>query len=316
VIHHHQIGSSQLPLHAHLEVAGTSWLLATNHECMVKTVQRWQGSRSSSHGVALDVFVDDRLSPTLRDPVYRGREHLVFASFGSDFFGFDLRRKRISAVVCRKTASDQKFWDRVLLPIAMGVMGCFVGVVPVHSACLEWNGVGVLIAGVSGAGKSTLTAALAECGFAYISDDWTYFSTDNAGLLAHGLEVPLKLLPNSAQFFSGLSRHRLAPAMNGELAYEVSASEFAAKTRLSTRPRHLFVLERTSRRPTGFQAIPPSQVREFFEKSGERFPDSLNEARSFRSQIIERIAGLRCWRFCVSGSPHDAANSIRRFLGH
>ena len=57
-------------------------------------------------------------------------------------------------------------------------MGTTVGVMPLHSACLDHDGRGLLLAGNSGAGKSTLTVALARCGFSLISDDWTYISHD------------------------------------------------------------------------------------------------------------------------------------------
>ena len=71
------------------------------------------------------------------------------------------------------------FWDRILLPIALGVLGPALGVVPVHSACLAIDGAGLLIAGASGAGKSTLSVALAQEGFDFISDDWTYLSLNH-----------------------------------------------------------------------------------------------------------------------------------------
>jgi len=260
------------------------------------------------------VLVDDRLRRSDEAPVYRGMDHVVFATFGSDFFGFDLLRKEIAAVVSSETASDEKFWNRVLLPIAIGVMGCFIGVVPLHSACLERDGVGVLIAGPSGAGKSTLAAAMVQSGFSFLSDDWTYVLPRNGSLVASGMSIPCKLLPDAARFFGGLPNHRIAPSMNGELAYEVDPTHFGAHSVADCVPSYLFMLERRSSGRSEFRKVAPELVRDFFEQSSEPFPGVLDCGREFRSAVLNQIASLQCWRFLYSGSPHDAAASIRRFI--
>jgi hypothetical protein len=193
-------------------------------------------------------------------------------------------------------------------------MGCVIGVIPMHCACLEWRGEGVLVAGVSGAGKSTLSAAMAHYGFSFLSDDWTYISNGADGLCAHGLDVPLKLLPDAERFFSSLDNRRLTTSMNGELAFEIDPCDFAARKQLTTKPKHLLLLERRSQGPAHFEPIPSEVVCDFFERSSERLPGILDNAKEFRSRTIEQVAALSCWRFSYSGSPHDAAKSIRHVL--
>ncbi len=310
----HNLSWSTLRLRDSLDLAGTPWVVATNSELLLRSLDRWKVPKAGTRRFALRVLVDDRLKRTGTDPVYRGMDHVVYAAFGSDFFGFDLLRKEISAVVSSQTASDEKFWNRTLVPIAIGVMGCFIGVVPLHSACLEWNGVGILIAGVSGSGKSTLSAAMADSGFSFLSDDWTYVSIRNGSLVTFGLRIPFKLLPQAARFFGGFPNHGVTRSMNGELAYEVDPAYFGARRIIESVPRHLFLLERRSSGPSEFQKLTPDFVRDFFERSSEPFPGVLKHGRRFRSIILDQVARLHCWRFTYSGSPHDAAASIRRFI--
>lgn len=310
----HNQNWSNLRLCERLELAGTFWRLETNSESIVRSLHRWKTPYSTENPITLRVLVDDCLPRLDNAPVYRGMDHIVFATFGSDFFGFDLLRRDITAVVSYDTASDEKFWNRVLLPIAVGVMGCFIGTVPLHSACLEWNDVGVLVAGVSGAGKSTLSAAMAHLGFSFLSDDWTYVSVRNGNLVASGLGVPFKLLPDAARFFGGLPDHRLASALNGEMAYEVDPAHFAARSMKESVPRHLFMLDRRPSGQTKLQKMSAESIRDFFERSSEPFPEILDHGHKFRLAVLNRVADLQCWQFSYSGSPHDAAASIKKFL--
>ena len=309
----HKIGADRLPLQARISVAGANGLVSTNHPSVLGSIGRWLAPNYGSVSFGIDVLVDAALQPSSAAPAFRGMGHLAFASFGNDMFGFDLLRRRISGVVCQQTAADDRFWQFVLLPIAIGVMGSVLGVVPMHCACLEWKGEGVLITGASGAGKSTLAAAMAQYGFTFLSDDWTYVSDPGGRVVAQGLNVPLKLLPDAKRFFS-LSDRQLALAMNGEWAYEVEVSKFGAKTKTATEPKRLLLLERSERKAPHFDPVNPQLICDFFERSSERLPACLHEAQKVRSRIIDRVANLGCWRFRYSGSPHEAANAIRYFL--
>src|SRR5216684_4522173 len=78
----------------------------------------------------------------------RGLHHVVTASFGrSNVFVFDILRRTLSASVSAAIARDESFWKEKLIPITLGVLGSAMGLVPVHCACLELDGDGLLIAG-------------------------------------------------------------------------------------------------------------------------------------------------------------------------
>ena len=105
----------------------------------------------------------NRRMKAVGEPHFRGLHHVVTASFGrSNVFVFDILRRTLSASVSAAVARDDRFWKEKLIPITLGVLGSAMGLVPVHCACLELDGDGLLIAGVSGAGKSTLSVALSR----------------------------------------------------------------------------------------------------------------------------------------------------------
>jgi hypothetical protein len=316
----HLINRAALPFRAQLFLAGMYCSFATDSAAILGSISRWNCSDWPEDGrtVEMDVLLDPSL-PCDRDvrtqTHFRGLHHLVFATIGThELFTFDLLRRRVIGAVSLASASDAAFWNTQWLPITVGLMGTTVGVAPLHSACLDFDGKGLLVAGVSGAGKSTLSIALAQCGFSLVSDDWTYLSKEDGKLIAHGLSVPVKLLPDAVRHFPELRPLVPRTSFNGELAFEVSPEEvWPVHVKSSSRPQWLIFLERRSIPGCDFIPYDVADAREFFEKSAERLPDELPEASLIRSKLIQAVANCQCW--CVrSGEPPQAtAEAIQRF---
>jgi hypothetical protein len=316
----HLINRALLPLHADLLIAGAHCALATNSEEILAAVSRWRCSSRPRSGRTFDM--DILLDPSLpreqdvkTQTHFRGLHHLVFATIGTyEVFTFDLMRRRVVGAVSAASASDAQFWNSHWLPITVGVMGTTVGVVPLHSACLERNGQGLLLAGLSGAGKSTLSVALARCGFSLISDDWTYISQEADALIAHGLSAPVKLLPDAVQHFPELHGRTPKQWFNGELAFELDPEEICqAAAKSNSHPRWLMLLERGSKSGCDFEPFRAADAREFFEDSAERLPDELPEASATRSAMIRAVTNCECWRVRSGESPQATAEAISRF---
>jgi hypothetical protein len=246
---------------------------------------------------------------------FRGLHHVVTASFGrSNVFVFDILRRTVSACVSEPTARDYRFWKEKLIPITLGVLGSAMGLVPVHCACLELEGDGLLIAGVSGAGKSTLSVALSRGGFNYVSDDWTYLSRLDDGIVAHGTSAPVKLLPDAVEHFQALRERSLQISMNGELAYEVDIGEtFGVQAERACVPRWLIVLGRRQQAGAIFTSMASAEARSYVNSSVERLPTQLREAVAMREKTIEGIASLPCWHFQYGGTPQFAAKELLEF---
>lgn len=303
--------------HGVLQLAGATCEVKANSDSVVQGLEAWLTPQplTGSTSFSLDIVVTPgRKSGSA--PHFRGRKHIVVASFGvENVFTFDLSRRNVTAVITPDIAADQAFWDRVLLPIAIGILGPAFGVVPVHSACLVADGAGLLIAGESGAGKSTLSVALAQQGFGFISDDWTYLSLKGERLVAHGLSVPAKLLPDAVSYLPFLKRFQPGIALNQELAYEVPSSELSAQTQLSCEPHWFFFLERANRDgDCEILPIPSEESHRYAERSVERLPTGLESMLNTRSAVIAHLPRLSCWKLVYGGPPAIAVRGLQEFL--
>ena len=318
----HNFGPGTLPFRAELSLAGVRCLLSTDSKEILSCVSHWFSTvrypYPSGQPISMDVLVDSSIHRDASAKAhFRGLRHLVFATFGiEEVFAFDLLRRRVVGAISPRTASDSSFWNTQLLPIMVGVMGTTVGVVPLHSACLDRDGKGLLIAGLSGAGKSTLSVALAQREFSLVSDDWTYVSKDGNkdSLIASGLSVPVKLLPDAVEHFAELKACTPKESLNGELAFEVDATKvFRSQVKSISRPHWLIFLERDDKPGCDFIPYDPVDARAFYERSAELLPEELPEAAATRSEIIRMVTSGKCFRVRSGELPQTTAEAIDRF---
>jgi hypothetical protein len=306
-----------MTIHCELRVAGALCRVATNSHTVEQALQMWRGGdgRLPAGEFSMQVLVTDKAGEGRGNPYFRGLRHLVIASFGAaNMFVFDLARRNVLAAVSEELAGDQLFWDRLLLPIAMGILGAAVGVVPVHCACLAIDGAGLLIAGASGAGKSTLSVALAKSGFTFLSDDWTYLSQSGDQLTAHGMSVPAKLLPDCERFFPFLAGYPIRPALNQELAFELPPQDLATQVELYCQPRWFFFLERGTADGCRLDPVSPHEARQYVELSVERLPPELTDIARRRAAIMAEIPRLSCWKLTYGGPPAVAVQGLQQFI--
>jgi len=304
-----------LPISGELRVAGCRGSIRTNSLSVIHSLEKWRSDGIGEADFELAVLVQPTHPVALEPPMFRGRDGVIFATFhGTDLFFFDLLSRQISAAVSEQTAGDAKFWNTVLIPIAIGVLGPMMGVAPLHSACLTSAGHGMLVAGLSGAGKSTLTIALAKEGFALVSDDWTYARREADDVSIYGLDVPVKLMPDTVAYFDELKTERLIRSMNGELAFEVDPlSKFGVQVSEQCEPDCIVFLQR-SMGETSITPLDQSLARLFYERSAELLPAGLSKASEDRQKIIEAVTKRDCWLFQYSGNPQQGASVLKNFF--
>jgi hypothetical protein len=308
-----------LPFRTEFSLAGTRCLLSTNSHELLRLSTPWQSIKVRPDVGTFRMSILEEASFYSNQPKpshFRGLGHLVFALLEPrSFLTFDLLRSSVFGVISPAAAKDAYFWNVQLLPIALGLLGTTVGVAPLHCACLDRNGSGLLVAGDSGAGKSTLTAALAKRGFAVVSDDWTYVSYRLGKLVANGMYAPIKLLPDSLRYFPELRRNTPKKTLNGELAYEVNAAKvFHSPVKACSAPRWLLFLERTSAPGCHFVPCRPDHAAQYFERNAEKLPAELPEAAEARSEIIRQISKCQSWILRTGGDPIQTAQAIENFL--
>lgn len=307
-----------LPFRVEFSIAGAHCILSTNSHAILSSSRHWCGALepAGDNSFGVEILEDDSLdSQPVRPPHFRGMKHLVFTMLAPhNFFVFDLLRKKATGIVSSETAHDSAFLNKLVLPIAIGVLGTAIGIAPIHGACLEHNAKGFLITGVSGAGKSTLSVALAQHGFTFLSDEWTYIAKKQNQLVAYGISAPAKLLSDAVRFFPQLQTQEPLRTPNGELAYEINpASLFSSKQKSASRPEYLFFLERDSRPGSDFFPSSREYARAFFEQNAELLPEELPHMKVQRSALIQEVANLPSWILRTGDSPQQTAAAIEQF---
>jgi hypothetical protein len=173
----------------------------------------------------------------------------------------------------------------------------------------------MLIAGAPGAGKSTLAIALAREGFYLISNDWTYVRRNVNDIVAHGLRVPVKLLPETSRFFEGLTALRPRISLTGEVAVEVNPiNNFGIRMEERCQPGCVIALERWTLEESAIEPISGETLRRFFTGSPELIPNQLQRTDAERERIIDNLTSRDCWMFRYGGVPQQGARALRRFF--
>lgn len=158
---------------------------------------------------------------------------------------------------------------------------------PIHSACVDLNGSGILICGDSGAGKSTLSYACAQAGWTYITDDASFLINDREDRLVVGNCNQARFRPSSASFFPELVGQEVTQrAEDGKPSIELCTTPFKHIARSHTsQVEHVVFLNR--REPKCQELVPFSrEVARYFMRQPLFSTPEMMEAQS---AAIERL---------------------------
>ena len=181
------------------------------------------------------------------------------------------------------------------------------------------NGKAVLLAASSGVGKSTLTLALALRGWSLLSDDWTFLAGESTGLSVWGMLTALKLLPDSVRYYPGLAGLCPAPALNGEMSFEVNPWRFFGVDRaIDATPVSIVCLER-SQYAYGDSSVhvsrcDPEEMQTALIKEIEELPAGINQGDGHRFSLIERLCALPGLKVRMNGHPATIAADLDPIL--
>ena len=314
------LSALSLPLKRWFKVAGSIWQISTNADeildVMRGTCEPLDDQRAGVDlflSVVVDFDLHDR--PPWQQPYYRGLDHLVYGAFGpGSSMLIDLRRRCVIASLSRALARDLNYWKRILVPMILGTTSAFVGITPIHCACLVKGGYGLLLGGDSESGKSTLALSLALNGFAYLADDWTYLSRSGFELSAWGLPTPVKLLPDTVKFFPQLSSFEPVVSQNGELAIEVDPVEaFGVDRSLCCEPRWLVFLERSGEKCATFRRISSAEAASRFASDLGMLPKCFSDVVEDQLRTIRTLVDRECWVLRHGLAPTALARLFAEF---
>jgi hypothetical protein len=308
------------PLGERSFAAGAMLAIATNSECILEAARKTVEPAAEPNGpaqVIMRLWVDSAAgaSPPWPPPYFRGLDHLVYAAFDSEnALLVDLRKRRVIGRFSLAMAADLTYWNRVVFPALFGIVSPSVGITALHCACIARDGNALLLAGTAGSGKSTLSLALAQKGFTFLSDDWTYISRQGSELLAWNSMSPLKLLPDARRHFPELAAQEPGVSANGELAYEVDPGEvFGVRRSEHAKPRWVLFLERQTNAQFTLIEVPSTEAATRLGGDLEDLPAILCDARLFFEVVVKNLATRRCWVLRYGGDPHAIALALSRF---
>jgi hypothetical protein len=139
-------------------------------------------------------------------PTTRIQQHLASQTAdGANFAVSDLAQG-VSIIWLTKAAVSHRSYLRYCFIESTSMMQiCMSYTTPIHAACVDMEGCGVLLCGDSGAGKSTLSYACAQAGWTYITDDASYLVNSRQDRLVVGNCNQARFRPPSERFFPELA---------------------------------------------------------------------------------------------------------------
>jgi hypothetical protein len=216
----------ELPLRRIYYPLGFAMEIKTNaDEVLAAAEESWGGRRNGFPEPALELRIalgEGRSGLCPPAPVYRGQRHLLSIVADSQNFALCDREQGFAFGWINRDAAERKAYLRYhfLEGIALSMLAASY-VTPLHAACVELAGRGVLLCGNSGAGKSSLAYACARAGWKYISDDASYLVRKGSGRLVVGNSHQVRLRPSAVELFPELEGLRATPRAAGKPSIEI-----------------------------------------------------------------------------------------------
>jgi hypothetical protein len=215
-----------LPLKRVYHPLGFSIEVITNsEEVLAGAEESWGGLpwRFSEQPLQLRIaLVEDRSGLCPPVPVFRAQRNLLSIVANSRNFAVCDRDEGFAFAWIDGDAIEHRGYLRYhfLESIALSMLSSSY-VIPLHAACVELAGKGVLLCGNSGAGKSSLAFACARAGWRFISDDASYLVRKGSGRLVTGNSQKVRLRPSARELFPELQDFTPTPWTAGKPSIEI-----------------------------------------------------------------------------------------------
>jgi hypothetical protein len=238
-----------LPFITRLCVAGFRVSVATNFAAVREAaLEAWGTERPRFAGrkFELRVIVQPDGDGAV-EPIFRSQGSLLAVISDRNNFGtVDLGRGSGFLVVSRKTVGERKRFRWLFLESLVYAMLVYRAATPLHAACVERAGRGLLLCGPSGAGKSTLAFACARRGWSFVSDEASFLVREGSGYTVAGRPRSVRLRGDAARWFEMLNTCKPRTHTNGKLSLELATADFQVPCSSFCDPRALIRLRRGS----------------------------------------------------------------------
>ena len=256
----------------------------------------WSGyeAEHSDPPIALRILVQpgDELSP---QPVHRMQRHLYTITANQENFAcVDFDAGFGYAWVTSATAHDHAWFRWFFLEGMSGSTLAQRHYVPMHAACIERRGGGVMLWGPSGMGKSTLSFACARAGWTFISDDCTILPQNAEGRLVTGKPHQARFREDAPKLFPEIEGFQMLARPTGKLSIEVPMNQLPGlRTAMRSHVETLVFLDRG--KSGGLSAISREEAMEIMlSESCQYSPETfVRHERALRRLLQARVYRLR-----------------------
>jgi hypothetical protein len=182
-------------------------------------------------------------------PSCRIQEHLTSHLADNDNYAISDLAQGLSIIWLTHAAVVDRSYLRyrfiepiVILQLSMSYM------TPIHAACVDMVGCGVLLCGDPGAGKSTLSYACARAGWKYITDDVSFLVNSRQDQLVVGNPTQVRFSPTFRYLFPEFAERQITRCSEwGKPSVELSTlSAQNITTSFISRVKHVVFLNRNN----------------------------------------------------------------------
>ncbi len=214
---------------------------------------------------------------------------------------FDLAEGRSQIVLSRASEEHKRYLSYFFIEAA--ALGQIAGrhATPVHAACVEWKGRGILLCGESGAGKSTLAYACARAGWKYIADDATFLVHNSKGHATERIVTGncrlVRFRPSAAGLFPEIEGLPVTPRAAGKPSIELpTSSALNLQCIQSTTADYLVFLNRQEPAQQTLRSYSREKARESLRSVVYGTPGQL----AVHYETLERLMSVDVFELCYS----------------
>jgi hypothetical protein len=237
---------------------------------------------------------EDRQGSSPPMPVFRGQGHLVSAVADAHNYAVcDAKKGFAFAWLNQDAVADPlylryHFLEGVALTMLAGRY-----VLPLHAACVERAGKGLLLCGNSGAGKSSLAYACARAGWKFLSDDASYLVRNSSGRLVVGNAQRLRMRPSAKELFPEIRAFDVTPHATAKTSIEIPTSQLALATTHCATVEHIVFLNRSSGAPAALLPFPREMALAWARQSWEATDNDDEEAPGLDQLLNAKLHEMR-----------------------
>jgi HPr Serine kinase C-terminal domain len=226
---------AEMPFSAVYYPLGFPLKLVTNSQSVMEAAEESWGAFKPHFDIPplrLHVgILEDGSTECPAGPVFRAQQHLIVSTAApGNFCVSDLAKGFSFAWLSAATVAHRGYLRYHFLESAALCHIANRHSAPIHGACVEFNGSGVMLCGESGAGKSSLAFACARAGWTYITDDASFLIHGRKDRQVTGNCHMIRMRPTAAQLFPEVMGRPLTPRAAGKPSIEIATSTLGLTT--------------------------------------------------------------------------------------